>query len=506
MTPNHSTPATPSMNGRSQSPRLELDWTKIQDVCPIESKLEGHFQRVVSGKRTLLEKSGPGSQFTGWVDSLPAPGSALQENIKKVADRIAAHSDAIVVVGIGGSNLGAKAVFEALAHSYSALMHATHGAGSLGHPGGSSGRPILLWAGNHLATDSMAELLDALETLTPSLIVISKSGTTTEPALAFRVLKSYLDQRFGAKEAAARIFAITDPATGTLRRVAEQNQWTTFEIPPTIGGRYSVFTACGLLPLAAAGIDIDGFLGGARDAAAAAFDPKNEALETNPALCYAAVRNSLYEQGYKVEALCTWTPKLRTVSDWWCQLFGESDAKNFTGLFPTSAGFSTDLHSLGQYFQEGERNLFATHIRVMHERSVARGALDRQIVIPKAEGVDDGFDFLQDKNLGFVQQQAQEGTFLAHADGKCPTMVWSLPERNAYWLGYWMFSNMVACAAGGYARSINPFDQPGVEDYKRNMFALIGKPGLEKERDAILSRIERGRRLNSFGPVINPKK
>lgn len=218
------------------------------------------------------------------------------------------------------------------------------------------------------------------------------------------------------------------------------------------------------------------------------------------------MRNALYEQGYKVEALCTWTPKLRTVSDWWCQLFGESDAKNFTGLFPTSAGFSTDLHSLGQYFQEGERNLFATHIRVMHERSVARGALDRQIVIPKAESVDDGFDFLQDKNLGFVQQQAQEGTFLAHADGKCPTMVWSLPERNAYWLGYWMFSNMVACACGGYARSINPFDQPGVEDYKRNMFALIGKPGLEKERDAILGRIERGRRLNSFGPIINPRK
>lgn len=494
--------ATPRTQA-SQPSRLTLDWTKVQDVCPVESKLDAQFKKILQAKQALLDRSGPGADFTGWVQGPHSDMGTLTGQIKEAAERLAMHSDAIVVVGIGGSNLGAKAVYDALAHSYAHLMigdSAASGGGTLGSSAGTS-RPALFWAGNHLATDALAELLDALETLTPSLIVISKSGTTTEPALAFRVLKSYLDQRFGERESAARIVAITDPASGTLRSMAKTGGWLTLDIPPSVGGRYSVFTACGLLPLAAAGIDIESFLAGARDAAQAAFDARFHALEMNPALCYATLRNVLYEQGYKIEALCTWTPKLRTVADWWCQLFGESDAKGHTGLFPTAAAFTTDLHSLGQYFQDGERSLFATHVRVVHERSVTRGTLDRQIVVPHVAGLDDGFGYLQDESLSFVQQQAQEGTFLAHADGKVPTLVWSLPERNAYWLGQWMYTNMVACAVAGYARGINPFDQPGVEEYKRNMFALIGKPGFEKEREVIASRLERGRRLLAFGPV-----
>ena len=487
---NPSTPPSASRSPSSKPHRLSLDWTKIQDVSPVESKLDSHFKKVLQGKKMLLEKTGPGASFTGWVEQSGPELVVLKDSIKTIADRIASHSDAVVVIGIGGSNLGAKAVYDALGHTYGALLADS-----------SVNRPTLFWAGNHLATDALAELIDVLETLTPSLIVISKSGTTTEPALAFRVLKSYLDQRFGARESAGRIFAITDPTTGTLRKVAQQNGWTTLDIPASVGGRYSVFTACGLLPLAAAGIDTEEFLAGAQDAASWALDARFESIETNPALCYATLRNILYEADYKIEALCTWTPKLQTVAAWWSQLFGESDAKGFTGLFPTNAGFTTDLHSLGQYFQEGERHLFATHLKFVQERSISRGSLDRQIVIPRTPGLDDGFDFLQGESLSFVQHQAQEGTFLAHADGKVPTLVWSLPERNAYWLGQWMFANMIACAAGGYARGINPFDQPGVEDYKRNMFALVGKPGLEKERDTLIGRLERGRRLLSYGPL-----
>jgi glucose-6-phosphate isomerase len=479
-----------------QPTRMSLDWTKVQDVVPVESKLDAQFKRIVKAKHMLLDGSGPGADFTGWLQWPSSDLTRLVDQTKSAAERLATHSDAVVVVGIGGSNLGAKAVYDALSHSYGPML-----SDSMAGASATARRPALFWAGHHLATDALAELIDVLEGLTPSLVVISKSGTTTEPALAFRVLKSYLDQRFGAKESAARIVAITDPQSGTLRRMARENSWLTLDIPPSIGGRYSVFTACGLLPLAAAGLDIDGFLAGARDAAQSALDPRFEALEANPALCYGALRNVLYEAGYKIEALCTWTPKMRTLADWWCQLFGESDAKGNTGIFPTAAGFTTDLHSLGQYFQEGERSLFATHMRIVHERSVARGALDRQIVIPAAQGLDDGFEFLQDESLSFVQHQAQEGTFLAHADGRVPTMVWALPERNAYWLGQWMFGCMIACATAGYARDINPFDQPGVEDYKRNMFALIGKPGLEKEGALIKGRLERGRRLLSHGPV-----
>lgn len=472
-----------------QSKRLSLDWTRVQDVSPVESNMAEQFKKIEQAGQALTAGSGPGADFTGWLELTTQDLDALVEPALSLAEQIANQSDAVVVIGIGGSNLGAKAVYDALTHSYAETQKT----------GSRSANPRLFWAGNHLATDEAVELLDALDAYTPSLIVISKSGTTTEPALGFRILKNYMDSRFGKLESSARIFAVTDPGKGTLRKLAQENDWPALEVPPSVGGRYSVFTACGLLPLASAGIDIRSFVEGARDAGQDSLNKKNASLETNPAFCYAAVRNALYSQGFKIESLCTWTPKLITVSEWWKQLFGESDAKGQTGLFPASVSFTTDLHSLGQYFQEGERHLFATHLTVQQEASVVPGGISRETRIPSAPELEDTFEFLSGERLSSIQHHAQNGTFLAHADGKCPTMVWSLPEKSAYWLGAWMYTNMLSCALGGYARQINPFDQPGVEAYKKNMFALIGKPGSDAQRSEIEDRIKRSGRLKSFG-------
>lgn len=467
--------------------RLGLDWTKAHDVFPLEKHLTQSLPELVAAKRALANGTCKGADFTGWLRFTEDFGAKTLTDIKRAVDAITAHSDAVVVVGIGGSLLGTKAVYEALTHSFAAL-----------NPSEFHRKPLLLWAGHHLANDEFCELLDALDTLQPSIIVVSKSGGTTEPAVAFRVLKRYLDERFGTEEAQGRIFAVTDPADGTLLKLARENNYPHFPIPKNIGGRYSVFTAVGLLPLAVAGIDVQALLAGATQAARDGLSEKNESIETNPALCYAGIRNSLYKNGYKIESLCHWSPKFRMVAEWWKQLFGESDAKENTGLFPASVQLTTDLHSMGQYFQEGERHLFATHIRISDEYSLTRGSLKRKIKIPDASLVD-GFDFLTDKNLDLVQQDAQQGTFLAHSDGKVPTLVWDWPELDAYWLGYWMFTNMLACGIAGVARGINPFDQPGVEAYKINMFALMGKPGFVEKGAQTRARLERGQRLRSLG-------
>lgn len=474
-------------HGRSHEKRLVLDWTKAHDVTPLEKELSNALPSLVAAKRALAKGEGKGSDFMGWVHYMTEQAPKQLAEIRKCVDTFSSHSNAIVVVGIGGSLLGTKAVYEALTHAFASL-----------NPGEFHRRPLLFWAGHHVATDELAELLDALDNFTPSLIVVSKSGTTTEPALAFRVLKKYLDNRFGEKEARLRVAAITDPESGTLLKLAKEQNFPTFSIPRNVGGRYSLFTPVGLLPLAIAGIDVERFVGGARQASADALSDQNDSLETNVALCYAGLRNILYAQGYKTEALCHWSPKLRGVAEWWKQLFGESDGKDNTGLFPASAQFTTDLHSLGQYFQEGERHLFATHIRVVDEASVAVGSLKRVVSIPEAQ-LDDGFGFLAGEPITRVQYEAQQGTFLAHADGRVPTLSWELPALDAYWLGYWMYTNMFACGVGGLARGVNPFDQPGVEAYKNNMFALLGKPGHDGKAQEIRSRLDRGARLRSLG-------
>lgn len=470
-----------------QEKRLVLDWTKVHDVFPIEKHLSNEVNQLVSAKKSLLSGKGKSSEFTGWVNYVKDDCYNAFSSIKNAVDTICNHSDALVVIGIGGSLLGTKAVYEALTHTYSIV-----------NPDIFHRKPILFWAGHHIAIDELTELLDALDNYTPSLLVVSKSGTTTEPALAFRVLKQYIDDRFGIDEAAHRIFTITDPNDGVLLKIAKENNYPYFPIPKNIGGRYSVFTPVGLLPLAVAGVNVLEFMNGAQQACEDSTSEKNHSLETNPALCYAGIRNILYANKYKIESLCTWSPKARGLAEWWKQLFGESDGKENTGIFPTSVSFTTDLHSMGQYFQDGERNLFATHIKVIDEYSILKGSIKRKIKIPESS-LKDGFDFLVGNDLSNVQHEAQLGTFLAHSDGKVPTLIWELPELTAWWLGYWMYVNMFACGVGGYARGINPFDQPGVEDYKVNMFALMGKPGYADKATQIRSRLNSGNRLRSLG-------
>lgn len=471
----------------SQEKRLILDWTKAHDVFPIEKHLSNETNNLISAKKSLLSGKGKSPEFTGWVNYVKEECPNILSSIKKTVDTISNHSDAVVIVGIGGSLLGTKAVYEALTHTYASINQESF-----------HRKPLLFWAGHHIALDELSELLDALDTYTPSIIVVSKSGGTTEPALAFRILKQYLEDRFGSDEASHRIFAITDPQDGTLLKIAKENNYPYFPIPKNVGGRYSVFTPVGLLPLAIAGINVTEFVAGAVQAFDDCTSEKNHSIETNPALCYAGIRNVLYANKYKIESLCTWTPKARGIAEWWKQLFGESDGKENTGIFPASANFTTDLHSLGQYFQDGERHLFATHIKIQDEYSLLKGSIKRKIKIPESN-LKDGFEFLAGKDLSYVQNEAQQGTFLAHSDGKVPTLVWELPELNAWWLGYWMYVNMLACGIGGYARGINPFDQPGVEDYKNNMFALMGKPSYADKAAQIKSRLNTGNRLRSLG-------
>ena len=466
--------------------RLVLDWTKAHDVKPLEQHLATKLESMQSARKSLINKTGAEAEMTGWVDYALNDGFEDLAELQETIEEIQGHSDALVVVGIGGSLLGTKAVYEALTHSFSRMNQEKF-----------HGKPLLFWAGHHLAGDEMVELLDALDQCTPSVVVISKSGGTTEPAMAFRILKEYLVARFGHTEATARTYTITSPDSGTLLDIANEHQYPHYSIPNSIGGRYSVFSNVGLLPLSAAGINTEELMHGVAQATRDCLDENNNDYETNPAMCYAALRNSLYAEGYKIEALCHWSPKLAGVAEWWKQLFGESDGKENTGLYPASAQFSTDLHSLGQYFQEGERHMFATHIKVNDAYSLSRGSIKRRIRIPNSD-LDDNFDYLGGKELITVQNSAQQGTFLAHADGGLPTLIWEIPELNAWWLGYWLYTNMFACALSGYERAINPFNQPGVEAYKKNMFGLLGKPGFEEYGQQLKSRMEMGGRLKSM--------
>jgi len=467
--------------------RLILDWTKVHDVYPIEKKLANEHQTLWQARDALISRRGASPELTGWIDNVCDSSEVLCSQVIEQAETIKKHSDAIVVIGIGGSLLGAKALNQALTHAFSGYRKICN-----------HHELTVFWAGYHLATDELADLLDVLDDYTPALVVISKSGSTMEPALSFRILKQYLDKRFGMQEANARVTVITDPTNGLLHDIAHEYQYPMFSIPKDVGGRYSVFTAAGLLPLALSGVPIQELLEGVNAAREDSLSEKNNSLETNVALCYAGIRNLLYKENYKIEALCVWSPKLKSIGDWWVHLFGESDAKNGGGIFPVSTQFTTDLHSMGQYFQEGERHLFATHLKVVDEFSSLQGTIKRKLEIPPSS-LSDGCDYLARKSLSYIQSEAQAGTVLAHSDGEIPTLVWELPELNAWWLGYWMYTNMFACAVGDYARGINPFDQPGIEKYKKNMYSLLGKPGEQKNSMQIKNRIQATKRLRSFG-------
>jgi glucose-6-phosphate isomerase len=425
-----------------------------------DHELEGIAPAVKTAHETLTNKSGQGSDFLGWVD-LPATYDVEEFNrIKKAAEKIKSDSDVLIVIGIGGSYLGARAVIEALkSQLYNSLEKNT---------------PEIYFAGNSISPDYLNTLVKLVKNKDFSVNVISKSGTTTEPALAFRVFRSLLEEKYGEEGAKSRIYATTDKARGTLKELADANGYESFVIPDDVGGRFSVLTAVGLLPIACAGCDIDALMKGAQQARLDFSEPD---LNTNECYKYAALRNILYRKGKSLEMLVSYENSFSMMAEWFKQLFGESEGKDGKGLFPVSAIFSTDLHSLGQYIQDGSKILFETVVQVAEP--------NEDFFLPDDKANADGLNFLSGQNMSIVNRKAFEGTVLAHTQGGVPNIVLELPKMDEYELGYMIYFFEKACAISGYMLGVNPFDQPGVESYKKNMFALLGKPGYEQEKAAL---------------------
>ena len=418
---------------------------------------------VKSAHNMLHEKTGAGNDFLGWVDYPKNYDRDEFERIIKAAGRIKDSSEVLLVIGIGGSYLGARAAVELLGHSFRNLL-----------PKDKRNAPEIYFLGNNISGTYLKELMEVIEGKSVSACVISKSGTTTEPAIAFRFVKSYLEAKYGKQEAAKRIYAVTDASRGALKRLADAEGYESFVIADDIGGRYSVLTPVGLLPIAAAGIDIRSILEGARDA----WDEYNEPeLDKNQCYRYAAVRSILARKGKAIEVLINYEPSLQYFAEWWKQLFGESEGKDGKGIFPASMNFSTDLHSLGQFLQDGSRNMFETILNVEKPRS--------EVEIIKDEENLDGLNFISGKTMDFVNKKAFQGTMLAHMDGGVPINVLNIPEISGYYFGKMVYFFEKACGISGYLLGVNPFDQPGVEEYKKNMFALLGKPGYEELREKL---------------------
>lgn len=412
-----------------------------------------------------MKKKGPGSDFLGWVDLPNHYDKDEFSRIKQAAERIRSSSDALIVIGIGGSYLGARAAIEALSHTFHNQMnHATQ----------------VYFAGQNISSTYVSHLLELLEGKDISINVISKSGTTTEPAIAFRIFRDYIEKKYGKEEAKKRIYATTDRAQGALKKLADEEGYETFVIPDDVGGRYSVLTAVGLLPIAVAGLDIDQIMSGA---AAAALKYNNPELSTNESYQYAAVRNALYRKGKSIELLVNYEPSLHYVSEWWKQLFGESEGKDQKGLFPASVDFTTDLHSMGQYVQEGRRDLIETILQIKKPKI--------QLTIQEDPANTDGLNFLAGKTMDDVNKKAFQGTVLAHVDGGVPNLVIELDELSEFTFGEMVYFFEKACGISGLLLGVNPFDQPGVEAYKKNMFALLGKPGFEAEKASLMKRLSK---------------
>lgn len=429
-----------------------------------DSEINSYSEKIKTAHKALHEKTGAGSDFTGWVD-LPVDYDKEEfARIKTAAKKIASNSDILIVIGIGGSYLGARAVIEFVkSQNYNALR---------------KGTPAIYFSGNSISSTALSELIEICDGKDFSVNVISKSGTTTEPAIAFRIFREMLINKYGAQGAAERIYVTTDKAKGTLKSLADTEGYETFVVPDDVGGRYSVLTAVGLLPIAAAGIDIDSLMSGA---AKAREELMSDSIDENDCYKYVAVRNALYNKGKSTEMFVSYEPCFTMMNEWIKQLFGESEGKEGKGLFPTSAVFSTDLHSLGQYIQQGERIMFETVINFAKPQ--------KEIVIKAEEGNIDGLNFLAGKTMAFVNKKAFEGTVLAHNDGGVPNIVLDVDAMDEENLGYLIYFLEKACAVSGYVLGINPFDQPGVESYKKNMFALLGKPGYEKEKERLEERL-----------------
>jgi glucose-6-phosphate isomerase len=421
----------------------------------------------LDARETLVSKTGAGKDFLGWID---LPATYDQEEfgrIREAARKIRSDSEVLLVIGIGGSYLGARAAIELLSHSfYNSLDRNVRKA------------PEIYFCGNSISSTYLKHLTDVVGERDFSINMISKSGTTTEPAIAFRVFKEKLEAKYGRAQAAERIYATTDRARGALKKVADEAGYETFVVPDDVGGRFSVLTAVGLLPIAVSGADIGQLMAGAQSGRKRALE--ND-FASNDALRYAALRNILLRKGKWVEVMANYEPSLHFFSEWWKQLYGESEGKDRKGIFPASVDLTTDLHSMGQFIQDGARILFETVLNI---------ETSREEIILKEEAVDlDGLNYLAGKTVDFVNRNAMSGTILAHTDGQVPNLLVHIPEVSAFYLGELFYFFEFACGVSGYLLGVNPFDQPGVESYKKNMFALLGKPGYERQREALLKRL-----------------
>ena len=444
---------------------LRIDTSNLRQELkmPYEAELA---PRLKIAADHLQNGSGAGGEFTGWVHLPETYDKEEYVRIKAAAKKIQSDSQALVVIGIGGSYLGARGVIDCLCSpNYNLKKKST---------------PNIYFIGNGLSSDALGEVLDLVADVDFSVNVISKSGTTTEPAVAFRFFRRALEEKYGKEDAAKRIYATTDKSRGALKSLADANGYETFVVPDDIGGRYSVLTAVGLLPIAVAGIDLDELMGGAREMMAVC---QTADMAQNPAWQYAAARYELYRKGKKVEILASYEPSFRFMTEWWKQLYGESEGKENRGLFPASVEFTADLHSMGQYIQQGERHLFETVVRFAEPQ--------REYLVPLDETDGDGLNFLAGKSMDFICRQAMDGTLLAHVEGGVPNIALYTGKNDAHTLGELIYFFEYACGLSGYLLDVNPFDQPGVEAYKKNMFALLGKPGYEELRTELLKKLGR---------------
>lgn len=440
-------------------PKISYNDRFLKDIVT-QSELDGYNESIFAAEKMLSAKSGPGNDFLGWLDLPRTIKPAIIDSIKDKSQEIRSKADVLICVGIGGSYLGAKAAIEFLTSSFDDMR-----------------KPRVIFAGHSINSDYIADLLDLVKDKEVAVNVISKSGTTTEPGIAFRVIRQWMENRYGKKEAASRIIATTDPDKGALRKLAKEEGYTSYEIPADVGGRFSVLTPVGLFPIAVAGVDIRGLLDGAIDAMDFCSGSSHE---DNIAGRYAATRNILFRKGYSTEVLASFQPQLHFISEWWKQLTGESEGKNHTGIFPAALDYTTDLHSLGQWMQEGLRNVFETFM-------VLKKTL-RTVNVPEFSDDSDELNYLAGKSFEEINSNAYKGTLLAHVDGKVPSATLTLDDRSERTLGQLFYFFEKAIALSGYILRVNPFDQPGVEAYKKNMFALLGKSGYEKLASDLSSR------------------
>ena len=446
--------------------KVTFDYSKAAPFIK-DHEVESMKKLAMDAKDLLVSKTGAGNDFLGWID-LPVNYDKEEfDRIKKAAAKIQSDSEVLLVIGIGGSYLGARAAIEFLRHSFYNVVSREI-----------RKTPEIYFVGNSISSTYIRHLMDVIGDRDFSINMISKSGTTTEPAIAFRVFKEMMEKKYGKAEAAKRIYATTDKARGSLKNLATEEGYETFVVPDDVGGRFSVLTAVGLLPIAVSGADIDKLMEGAQAGRKAAL---NAPFEENDAVKYAALRNILLRKGKQIEILANYEPSVHYVSEWWKQLYGESEGKDQKGIFPASVDLTTDLHSMGQFIQDGSRNLFETVINI---------ETSREEIILQEEPVDlDGLNYLAGKSVDFVNKSAMNGTILAHTDGQVPNFMVKVPEVNEFYLGELFYFFEFACGVSGYLLGVNPFNQPGVESYKKNMFALLGKPGYEAQREELLKRL-----------------